>query len=387
MRFGLLLFLACLLPGLAFSSHLDDPLPVRDALPFKLLFLDPPPGGAAIQPLSRAIVSLNAVYVNTMIATDDLILLYERVGQQLYDGRVDLGVLQMVANAQTSRTAFILDGETLRTTLRARVGILPRLEVAVEVPFLSQGRGFMDPYIDSFHQRFHLPDGGRSGFDHNQFRAGYIGDGETVYVDRAPSRMRLGDIVLAATGGLLVERGRTPALSLTLSAKLPSGNYRTLDGSGSFDYGAALRLSKKWGRSTVHAGSAYNVVGEWRLAPGLALHNSRSLFAAYSFSATPDTSVIAQVLRTAGPFPLRSGNDLGKVAMEMSAGFRHRLPRGFELEWSFIENLEPFYNTPDIGTFVGLNYRSGPATTSENRPAHYQVTEKSGASTLVARRP
>jgi len=59
---------------------------------------------------------------------------------------------------------------------------------------------------------------------------------------------------------------------------------------------------------------------------------------------------------------LRSGNDLGKVAMEMSAGFRHRLPRGFELEWSFIENLEPFYNTPDIGTFVGLNYRSGPAT-------------------------
>src|SRR2546425_204264 len=359
MRLRSTLFLACLLPGLAFASDLDDPLPVRDALPFKLLFLDTPPGGADIQRLSRPFYSLNAVYVNTMIATDDLILLYERVGQQVYDGRVDLGVLQTVANAQTSRTAFIFDGETLRTTLRARVGILPRLEVGMEVPFLSQGRGFMDPYIDSFHQRLHLPDGGRSGFDHNQFRAGYIGDGETVYVDSAPSRMRLGDIVLSATGGLLVDGARTPALSLTLSAKLPSGDYRTLDGSGSADYGATLRLSKRWGRSTVHAGTAYNVVGEWRLAPRLPLHNSRSLFAAYAFSVTPRTCVIAQVLRTAGPFPFRSGNDLGKVAMGMSAGFRHRLPRGLEVEWSFIENLEPFYNSTDIGTFIGLNYRTG----------------------------
>src|SRR2546427_654008 len=361
MRLRSTLFLACLLPGLALASELDDPLRVRDALPFKLLFLDSPPGGAQIQPLSRASFSVNAVYVNTMIATDDLILLYERVGQQVYDGQVNLGVLQMIANAQTSRTAFIFDGETLRTTLRARVGILPRLEVGVEVPFLSQGRGFMDPYIDSFHQRFHLPDGGRTGFDHNQFRAGYIGDGETVYVDRPPSRMRLGDIVLSATGGLLVERGRSPALSLTLSAKLPSGNYQSLDGSGSGDYGATLRLSKRWGRSTVHAGTAYNVVGEWRLAPSLPLRNSRSLYAAYSFSATPNTSVIAQVLRTAGPFPLRSGNDLGKVAMGMSAGFRHRLPRGLEVEWSFIENLEPFYNSTDIGTFIGLNYSTGAA--------------------------
>src|SRR2546425_3250945 len=362
MRLRSTLFLACLLPGLALASELDDPLPVRDALPFKLLFLDSPPGGAQIQPLSWASFPVNAVYVNTMIATDDLILLYERVGQQVYDGQVNLGVLQMIANAQTSRTAFIFDGETLRTTLRARVGILPRLEVGVEVPFLSQGRGFMDPYIDSFHQRFHLPDGGRTGFDHNQFRAGYIGDGETVYVDSAPSRMRLGDIVLSATGGLLVDGARTPALSLTLSAKLPSGDYRTLDGSGSADYGATLRLSKRWGRSTVHAGTASNVVGEWRLAPGVPLHNSRSLFAAYSFSATPDTSVIAQVLRTAGPFPLRSGNDLGKVAMEMSAGFRHRLSRGFAVEWSFIENVEPFYNTPDIGAYIGFDYRTGAAT-------------------------
>src|SRR2546427_1245583 len=38
------------------------------------------------------------------------------------------------------------------------------------------------------------------------------------------------------------------------------------------------------GRSTAHAGFSFNSVGEWRLAPSLALHNSRSLFGAYVFS-------------------------------------------------------------------------------------------------------
>ena len=59
--------------------------------------------------------------------------------------------------------------------------------------------------------------------------------------------------------------------------------------------------------------------------------------------------------------------------MEVAVGFRRRLPRGIDLEWSVIENIDPFYNTPDIGAFLGLNYSPGrvhPATASRApRPA------------------
>ena len=362
MRPRAILWLALLLPGLAFASDLDDPLPIRDPFPLKLLFLDQPPSGAALQAPLRARLSINASYVNTMVATEDLVELYNR--DPSYRGIVTLGVLQMVANAQPSRTAFIFDGETMRTTLQARVGITQRFELGVDAPFLSQYRGFMDPYIDEFHHRLGLPDGGRTGFAHDEFRAGYVGDGATVYFDQAPGGMRLGDIVLSAAGALLVEDRRSPAMSLLLSAKLPTGDYHTLDGSGSLDYGGTLRLSKRWGRSTAHAGFSFNSVGEWRLAPALGLHNSRSLFGAYVFSATPNTCLILQAVRTAGPFPFRSGNDLGKVAMEVDGGFRHRMARGLELEWSFIENIDPYYNTPDIGVFLGLNYHTGGAAAS-----------------------
>src|SRR5256885_1824092 len=148
MRSRPILWLALLLPGLAFASGLDDPFPIRDPFPFKLLFLDQPPAGAALQAPLRARFSIGSCYVNTMVATDDLVQLYNR--NPSYGGIVTLGVLQMVANAQPSRTAFIFDGETLRTTLQARVGIAPRLELGVDVPFLMQSGGFMDPIIDEF---------------------------------------------------------------------------------------------------------------------------------------------------------------------------------------------------------------------------------------------
>ncbi len=345
------------LQGSVFASGPDDPLPIRGQLPFKLLFLDPAPAAADLEPAGEARLALHATYENTMVATDDLVHLFGETGFATYDGRVTLPVLTSVAGGQPSGTAFILDGETLRTVLDARMGIARRLEVGIEVPFLSHGRGFLDGPIDSYHDRIHLPDGGRTGFARNEFRAGYIGNGETVYFDEPPGGFRLGDIVVSVAGMLMRQRGRMPAVSGSLSAKLPTGGFRGLHGSGSADYGGALRISRRWGRATLHAGSAYNVLGEWRLAPGVPLHNSRSLYAALALSATPRIHLVAQALRTSGPFPSRSGNDLGKVAMEIAAGFRCHLPGGVALEWALVENLEPYYNTPDVGTFFGVRYR------------------------------
>src|SRR3989442_90071 len=151
------------IPAVASASDLDDPLPLRDQLPFKLLFLDQAPAGADVQPARGARIALSATYENTMVATDDLILLFERTGTATYDGRVTLPILQSIAAIQPSRASYILDGETLRTVLNARVGLAPRIEVGIEMPFLVHSGGFLDGMIDSFHNRFRLPEGGRTG--------------------------------------------------------------------------------------------------------------------------------------------------------------------------------------------------------------------------------
>ena len=344
----------------AFASSSDDPLPIRGQLPFKLLFLEPAPAAADIEPYLEARFSLHATYENTLVASDALVNEFDRIGMATYNGKVTLPILDSIASGQPSGTAFILDGESLRTVIDARVGVARRLELGIEVPFLSHGRGFLDGPIDSFHDRFHLPDGGRPGFAHDEFRAGYVGDGQTVYFDEPPGGFRLGDIVVSVTGVLLRPRARIPAITASLSAKLPTGDYRELSGSGSTDYGLGVRLTRKWTRFTFHLGSAFNRVGEWRLAPGLPLHTTRDLYGSIAFAARPRMHLIGQAIRTSGPFPFRPGNDLGKVAMEVSVGFRYQLPGGLDLEWAVIENLEPYYNTPDIGSFLGIRYRTAP---------------------------
>jgi hypothetical protein len=344
----------------AFAASPDDPLPIRGQLPFKLLFLEPAPAAADIEPYLEARFSLHATYENTLVASDALVNEFDRIGMATYNGQVTLPILESIASGQPSGTAYILDGESLRTVLDARVGVARRLELGIEVPFLSHGRGFLDGPIDSFHDRFHLPDGGRPGFAHDEFRAGYVGDGQTVYLDEPPGGFRVGDIAVSATGVLLRPRARIPAVTAALSVKLPTGDYRDLTGSGSTDYGLAVRLTRKWRRFTLHLGSAFNRVGDWRLAPGLPLHTTRDLYGSIAFAARPRMHLIGQAIRTSGPFPFRPGNDLGKVAMEMSVGFRYRLPGGLDLEWAVIENLEPYYNTPDIGSFLGIRYRAAP---------------------------
>src|SRR5437899_3407972 len=217
--------------GVVSASDLDDPLPMRDQLPFKLLFLDQAPAGADVQPARGARFALTAAYENTMVATDDLVLLFERTGSATYDGRVTLPILQSIAALQPSHSSYILDGETLRTVLNARVGLASGVEIGVEMPFLSHSGGFLDGLIDSFHNRFGLPEGGRTGFAHNQFRAGYVGDGQTVYFDRPPEGFRPGDIVLSVTEALLRELRRRPAVNVTLSAKFPTGHLKSLQAS------------------------------------------------------------------------------------------------------------------------------------------------------------
>jgi len=165
---------------------------------------------------------------------------------------------------------------------------------------------------------------------------------------------------IAPVQALLLDRGRTPALGATLSAKLPTGDYRHLDGSGSFDWSLALRLSKRLGRFTWHGGYSRARLGPWRLAPAVDVRDSRSLFAACVFAATPDTSLILQARRSSSPFPFRQGNDLGRVAMDVMAGFRHRLPKRIDLEWSLIENIDSYYNTIDVGVFFGIALPLGP---------------------------
>jgi hypothetical protein len=340
----------------------DGPYTLRNQLPLHLLFLDQTPRTAHLLQPRKTRLAVYVTYESTHAATDSLISLFRADDFATFDGLVTQPLLEAVAASTPGGTAYFLDGETMRTVLDASLGVGSRFEIGLEVPFLLHTGGFLDSIIDNYHDRFDLPDGGRTSFQRDRYVSGYVGDGASVFIEDRGG-VGLGDIVLTGRAALLRASSRRPAITLSASAKLPTGDPDRLDGSGSADYSAALQVSARLGRSSLHGGYAYTIVGDWDLAPSLPLSNSESLFATYSFAATPHTSLIVQFLRTRGPFEFRAGSDIGRVSNEIALGLRHRMAGGVLFDWALIENLNTDLNTPDVGAFLGVTYYPGETRT------------------------
>jgi uncharacterized protein DUF3187 len=346
---------------------------VRNQLPFGLLFLDQTPRSARLLPGRATRLEIHLTYESTFVTTDRLVDTFRQDDFGALDGRVTASLLRADAAAQPGGTSFIMDGETLRGVVDLGIGLGGRFELGAEVPFLLHTSGFLDAPIASYHDRFGFPDGGRNAFARDRYVAGYVGQGEEIFIDRPPGGIRPGDLVLNGRAALLRSHGRLPDISAGLSVKLPTGEASRLDGSGRADYGVSLQITRRFHRATAHFGYMVTRVGGWALAPEVPLSSPKSLFVAGSFNVTSRTSLIGQILRSSGPFRFEAGSDLGRLATEIAAGFRHRIAGKTLLEWGFIENLDHYFNTPDIGVFLGISV-SPPGETSPASSRGLQAT-------------
>ncbi|MBX7059777.1 MAG: DUF3187 family protein [Leptospirales bacterium] len=68
---------------------------------------------------------------------------------------------------------FIVDGEELRTTATLRYGLGDRLQVGMQMPYIVQGGGTMDSFLEGFHRATGVTQGGRDRFARNTFNVSY----------------------------------------------------------------------------------------------------------------------------------------------------------------------------------------------------------------------
>ena len=162
-------------------------------------------------------------------------------------GKATLALQLQIANnftgAKSSSEYLILDGETHRLTLNWRQGFSGGREWGFELPYVSHTGGFLDSYIERFHDTSNLPQGGRTNIARHQVNYRYSRDGvDLVNVNRAVKG--LGDLRLLAAEQLgkdKTQAGYTAALRASL--KLPTGKESELLGSGSTDLALWLSLA------------------------------------------------------------------------------------------------------------------------------------------------
>jgi len=141
---------------------------------------------------------------------------------------------------------IVLDGETYRLCLTGRVGIARRFEAGLELPWVLQNGGFLDGFIENYHDTFGFSQGGRDQAPRGRLLFQYQrGGADRVYVDRSNSG--IGDVRL--NGGVQLlggDRENSGALALRASLKLPTGDSGDLHGSGSTDLALWLSAGKGW---------------------------------------------------------------------------------------------------------------------------------------------
>ncbi|MFL6713861.1 MAG: DUF3187 family protein [Sulfurifustis sp.] len=154
----------------------------------------------------------------------------------LAPGRLAVAVSYEAANSffigRNDNERLLLDGETHRAAVSIRYGG-GAMEWGVEVPYIAHGGGFMDGFIERWHDAFGLPNGGREDFPRDRLSYIYERNGiERLRITESTSGV--GDVRLLGAWQLREGEG-VADLALRVSLKLPTGDAAALQGSGAAD--------------------------------------------------------------------------------------------------------------------------------------------------------
>ncbi|KAF0217017.1 MAG: hypothetical protein FD174_3466 [Geobacteraceae bacterium] len=168
------------------------------------------------------------------------------------EGVLAVDVASNFAHDETSREKILLDSEGFRFTLALRYGVAKGIEAGVDIPYVGKGGGFLDGFIEGWHDFFKLPQGGRKQAPRNRLLYNYTKDGQNLLkID--DSSFGLGDVRLSGGVQLYNDGKANPrAVALRASLKLPTGESSELHGSGSTDFALWLTASDDYGLSLGH---------------------------------------------------------------------------------------------------------------------------------------
>lgn len=262
-------------------------------------------------------------------------------------------------SSSTTREQITLDGETYRLSLVARYGIAPGWEAGVEVPYISQGGGFLDSFIIDWHSTFGLPQGGRDITPKNLINYSYRKYGvQKLLVDHSGSG--ISDISLTGGASLYDAHDKDSHNSLALKGaiKLPTGDSSYLGGSGGTD--AMLQLCggstnySNWGSLGV-----YGSAGALVMSKGDVLrdqHKTLAGFGTFGLGWGPASWISFKVQLNANTPMYRDSSldELAKNSLLLVLGGDLRFPGDYLLDIGVAEDVV-VGSAPDVSFHLGLS--------------------------------
>jgi len=276
-----------------------------------------------------------------------------RSPEVLAPGEVEVRLSGVWANSFVLESSYEVDGEARVFLGSVRLGIAPRVEVGLGLPWEWRGGGVMDSHIESFHDRFGFGQQGRGERPRDRYRvAGRARDGAAFEHDGEGDGF--GDLVPEVRFELLRGGGWVPALTATLRLRIPTA-ASALATSRRPDASLALDASKRLGPVILYATAAYTYAGETRL-DGLELERHRVLVGGgIEVELAGWASLIGQ-LQVESPRERLLRSDLEPVAYVVF-GVKVSPVERLTLEVGAIENVLFHDASADFGVLATVAYR------------------------------
>lgn len=258
---------------------------------------------------------------------------------------------------------LMIDGETARTTLLVRRGVGRGYEWGVELPYVSHSDGFLDAAIDSWHEFFNLPQGGRDLAPRDRFLYRYRRQGVDL-LRITDEHAGVGDVRLTGAMSLNPD-SRSAPVALRAQIKLPTGNSAALLGSGSTDLSLwvsaacpdpSLPAASPW---CVYGGGGIVFLGEGDVLPKLQHRQAGFASGGIAWLFVPAWSLKTQI-DVHGPLYRDSEmSALGRTAVQWLLGLNYWQPGTHTfLEFGFTEDIA-VRTAPDISFMFRWGMRYG----------------------------
>jgi hypothetical protein len=252
--------------------------------------------------------------------------------------------------------ALVLDGETYVATLGLRYGLTEHLQVGFDLPWVWQSKGFLDGFIENFHDLFGLPNGDRNNMPNNEINYSYTSsNGDNFLLE--DEKNGIGDVrLLAAWQWLDTEQAAT---SLQASIKAPTGDADKFTGSGGWDVSLALSAQRDFSLAKGSAALWGGIGGSW-LGDGDMLQDSVENWAASGWLGAGWSPLdwLGLKLQLDGYSALYDSNlhEIGDPALIMTMGGTFGLGEATELDVNIGEDLA-VDSSPDVSFQLSLNHK------------------------------
>ncbi len=262
-----------------------------------------------------------------------------------------------------SNTQINLDMELYRTAFQFTYGLSDKLDVKIELPIISTTGGFLDRFVEGYHDIFNLPESGRKFAPYDEVHFSVIRNG-TRLINHNGVGIGLSDTVVRFKYLLSDHFGWPFQIAIAPYLKIPTGQFANGLGSGRFDGGLSLLFQKDLKRFhlTTHVG--FVLLGSHKYLSDIIGTGFVSFGQSLSFQLSDHFSLIAQLTGNTSAFANVDTRDLREVVLDLNTGVAGSVPiqntffKEFFYQASFSEDILSSGPSVDFSliTNIGIRY-------------------------------